>query len=68
MNKTLKTLLLLASSALIFPTAAVPAAPVHINDYLGNWTATAAPYAAGNDADKRLSSYWVPATWRPFSG
>jgi hypothetical protein len=48
MNKTLKTLLLLASSALIFPTAAVPAAPVPINDYLGNWTLAGRPYAAGN--------------------
>jgi hypothetical protein len=48
MNTIIKALPLLAASLGLFHTAAVPAAPVAINDYLGAWTSTAAPYAAGN--------------------
>jgi|GEM_PF-2244560 len=48
MNTVIKALPLLAASLGLFHTASVPAAPVAINDYLGNWTSTAAPYAAGN--------------------
>jgi hypothetical protein len=48
MNTLFKALPLLAASVGMFHAAAVPAAPVPINDYLGNWTSTAAPYAAGN--------------------
>jgi len=50
MNTVMKVLPLLAASLGLFHTAAVPAAPVAINDYLGNWTSKAAPYpyAAGN--------------------
>jgi hypothetical protein len=48
MNTVIKALPLLAASLGMFHVSAIPAAPVAINDYLGNWTATAAPYAAGN--------------------
>jgi hypothetical protein len=48
MKTVVKALPLLAASLGMFHAAAVPAAPVPINDYLGNWTSTAAPYAAGN--------------------
>jgi hypothetical protein len=48
MNTVVKALPLLAASLGMCHPSAVPAAPVPINDYLGNWTSTAAPYAAGN--------------------
>lgn len=46
MKKLLPALFALTASALMTPPLA--AAPVPINDYLGDWSATAAPYAAGN--------------------
>ena len=48
MKTVIKALPLLAATVGMFHAAVVPAAPVAINDYLGNWTSTAAPYAAGN--------------------
>ena len=48
MNTVFKALPLLAASLGLFHATAVSSAPVAINDYLGAWTSTAAPYAAGN--------------------
>ena len=47
MNKLLPALFAITASALATPSPTV-AAPVPINDYLGDWAATAAPYASGN--------------------
>ena len=48
MNTVVKALPLLAASLGMYHPSAVPAAPVPINDYLGNWTLAGRPYAAGN--------------------
>ena len=48
MNTVVKALPLLAASLGMCHPSAVPAAPVPINDYLGNWTLAGRPYAAGN--------------------
>ena len=46
MKTIFPALFVLTTSALMTPPLA--AAPVPINDYLGDWSASAAPYAAGN--------------------
>ena len=48
MNTVVKALPLLAASLGMCHPSAVPAAPVPINDYLGNWTLAGRPYAACN--------------------
>ena len=48
MNTVIKALPLLAAGLGMLHTAVAPAGPVAINDYLGNWTSTAALYAAGS--------------------
>lgn len=48
MNKFLKALFVITASVLMTQPLTAAAQPVSISDYLGDWSATAAPYAAGN--------------------
>lgn len=52
MNKFLKVFFVAIASPLMMQPMPAPAeplpAPIPLNDYLGEWSATAAPYAAGN--------------------